>query len=184
MCHFFAKHCAAVLGSAMPSTLDVDPEWGTSLIGVRLSIPDSWWDGFSGNGKNLATLTDFEKGESPGDLCRMAAWRTGHGTAACGTAADETVAGGTAVWWTGRSRTGRPRAGRTRTSRSRTSPTRTPRTGRLRTPRTGRPRTARPRPSAGRTHGRSAIAVDELRTSRTRTPRAGWRRRPHGRSAA
>ena len=38
-------------------------------------ICDSWWDGFSGNKKNLATLTDFDKGESLGDLCRMAVWR-------------------------------------------------------------------------------------------------------------
>ena len=76
-CVIFAKHCASVLGLAMLSTLDVDSEWGASLIGVRLSIPGSWWDGFSGNVKNLATLTDFEKGESPGNLCRMMAWRTG-----------------------------------------------------------------------------------------------------------
>ena len=48
---------------SIPSNpMAIDREWAESLVGLRLKVPEHWWDGFSGNTESEGRIAevDFE----------------------------------------------------------------------------------------------------------------------------
>jgi hypothetical protein len=48
-----------------PTSYPFDPEWGESLIGLRMSVPLSWWPGYSGNDIASGKIAKFDPSASP-----------------------------------------------------------------------------------------------------------------------
>jgi hypothetical protein len=48
-----------------PSSYTVDPEWGESLVGLRMAVPLSWWPGYTGTELSLGKIAKFDGTSSP-----------------------------------------------------------------------------------------------------------------------
>ena len=50
----------------MPTTSYlIDPEWGESLLGLRMAVPLSWWPGYSSDNICLGKITKFDPSARP-----------------------------------------------------------------------------------------------------------------------
>ena len=58
----------AWLSMAIPTNANVDKEWATSLVGLRMKVPGSWWDNSDSSGHQLHAgkihSIDFQKSQN------------------------------------------------------------------------------------------------------------------------
>ena len=48
-----------------PTSCAIDPEWGESLVGLRMAVPLSWWPGYTGTELLLGKIAKFNGATSP-----------------------------------------------------------------------------------------------------------------------
>ena len=48
-----------------------DPEWGESLVGLRMAVPLSWWPVYSGTEISLGKIAKFDGTVSPPFLLQV-----------------------------------------------------------------------------------------------------------------
>ena len=48
-----------------PTSYAIDPEWGESLVGLRMAVPLSWWPGYTGTELSLGKIAKFDGAASP-----------------------------------------------------------------------------------------------------------------------
>ena len=51
-----------------PTSYAIDPEWGESLVGLRMAVPLSWWPGYTGTELSLGKIAKFDGAASPQSL--------------------------------------------------------------------------------------------------------------------
>ena len=50
-----------VMGTSSRSDKPIDSEWAGCLVGLRMKVPDHWWQGQNGNNLHDGRLTFFEE---------------------------------------------------------------------------------------------------------------------------